>query len=87
MFVGEVVPGFPASHALLRAWGVLGEGAALALTQFADPTTADDRNMFGRTGEMYIPGGAGRSGGALTLTGRGRQRGLLVLSSGGVVHQ
>ena len=32
--------------------------------------------------------GAGAlGGGGLTLTGRGRQRGLLVLSSGGTGHQ
>ena len=56
---GEGAPGFPASQALLRAWGVWGEGAVLALTQFADPTTADDVNVFDRTREDVHTGRGG----------------------------
>ena len=79
---------FPFPHAFFKTLGALGLGAALVVTQLADPTTAKRLIMFALCeNSKDIPGGAGRSGGPLSLTGSGRQIGLFVLSSGGVGHQ
>jgi hypothetical protein len=59
------------AHAPVSALGILTGRPFFVSTHADDPTTG-----------VGIVGGGG-----LTLTGRGRQRGLLVLSSGGTGHQ
>ena len=72
---GVFAPTFPfacfLAHAPVNAVGVLTGGPFFVSTHVDDPNT----------------GAGALGGGGFTLTGRGRQRGLLVMSSGGTGHQ